>query len=660
MEVRLEAGRLIATDERGHSVAVGVDGWQPGPVPATSSLDGDERLDRTGGVRRLTLPNAYTVIYRDGESRQVGGHDTPLVRTRAPVRIRVDSTVGVEILVVDTDGDVSISTAGERTVVGLRGRGSVGVSFQSAAVHDRPVVQVPRSAEGFARALSTVHGTTTTVSPDRTFPNARSPPARLQWADCEEVPESLRRAGTGVEIRVPRSLARLATVAPLAQYLGATVRTDDGAPRVVADGEKFFLEPIGPGRVLQTVFWLDCLARCAGPHEPEPLDSLSILSDLGLDAQRLFDRSMSARVRTYLDRLSDGRVPLDEFPEWHYGVSVEPTLDRLSALIDTLERLPIVTAVSGPHEPHDPPGVVDWTEHTALDTERIDPETGPERTHAWLADGVPIGGVKLLPAAFERRPTPATELAVVVVDNHENDVEATEVCALYRGLSDTTTVSTELHQNLDPDELAAVIREETDHLHFVGHCDDTGLRCVDDERLPVETVPTTEMSSFVLNACDSVEEAKTLVERGAVAGVATTRRVVTGPARTAGRECARLLANGWPVAKAIDRAEAAVADGETGYLTVGDGTYAITSTDALVPPTVEISSDTDGYLFTIHYDQPVGVGLTQYLGIGERPWLVGDGRTVRVERPQLEELLHELDSPVVFEGKFRWPEAVDL
>lgn len=664
MEFRQTASEIVAVDGRGHSVSVGVDGWQSESVPSLPLSDGHGNFDQFGSVQRLTLPDAYTVVYRGTETTHVSGQDVPLVRTPSPVRIRVDSTVGVEVHVVDTDGDVSISTAGERNVVGFRDRGLVGLSFHSESPDDRPVVRVPRTVDGFARALSTVHGTTTTTTPDRSFPNARSAPAKLLWGTSEEIPESLRDAGSDVTVQVPQSLDWLVAAAPLAQYLGATVQTAGENPRVIADGETFRVDAFAPGergvhRALQTVFWLDCLVRCAGTHEPEPLCRLPILEMVGFDAEWLFEQPMAVRARTYLERLSAGRVPLTEFPEWHYGISVEPTFDRLPALVDTLERLPIVRTVEGPHEPHEPPTVVDHTEPTALDTDVVEPGEAPGRTHAWLADGVPVGGVKLLPAAFESRPEPTTDLTVVVVDNHDDNVEATQVRQLYRGLSRGTTVSTELRRNLGVDELAAVIREEADHLHFVGHCNDAGLDCAGSERLPVETIPVTELSSFVLNACDSVEEGKALVKRGAVAGVATTRQVFTGLAREAGRECARLLANGWPVAQAISRAEAAVVDGATGYLTVGDGTYAITSTDALVPPTVEISTADEGYRFTICFDQPVRVGAAQYLGLGDRPWLVGDGRTRTVDRERLEELLTDLESPVVFEGEFQWPEEVD-
>lgn len=665
VELRQTANEIIAVDGRGHSVSVGVDGWQSKPVPTSPLSEGHGSFDQFGSVRRLTLPDAYTVVYRGMEATHASGRDAPLVRTPSPVRIRVDSTVGVEVHVLDTDGDVALSTAGERNVVGFRNRGLVGLSFHSENPDDRPVVRVPRTLDGIARALSTVHRTTTTTSPNRSFPNVRSAPARLLWGTSEEIPESFRNVGSDVTVRVPPSVDRLVAAAPLAQYLGATVEIGGDDSRVIADGETFPRSALASGerglqRALQTVFWLDCLARCAGTHEPEPLSRLPLLDTLGLDAEWLFEQPMSVRVRVYLERLLAGQVPLTEFPEWHYGISVEPTFDRLPALVDTLERLPIVRTVESPHEAHEPPTVLDHTEHTALDTDVVEPESDLGRTHAWLADGVPAGGLKLLPAAFENRPEPTTDLTVVVVDNHDDDVEAAQVRPLYRGLSRGTTVSTELRQNLEVDELAAVIREEADHLHFVGHCDDAGLGCAGNERLPVETVSVTRLSSFVLNACDSVEESKELVRRGAVAGVATTRQVITGPARDAGRECARLLANGWPVAQAISRAEAAVVDGETGYVTVGDGTYAITSTDALIPPTVEISTVTDGYQFRVCFDQPVRVGATQYLGLGDQPWLVGDGRTTTVGRERLKKLLTDLESPVVFEGEFRWPENVEL
>lgn len=672
MRHRLAGEELTLADDQGRRMSVHLAGWQQQDVRESPYQSGHGDAVMTGTVERVVLPDAYTVVHYGDDQYEITGRSTPVLSAEAPACFRADTVVGVEIHVVRAPELIRVSTPGERVIIdfGKGNRGAVRLAHEDTSTDKRPVVTVPRTVDGVATGLSTVHRTTTERSPDRTLPAIRSRPARLQFGRTESIPESLQEDTSGIELIVPRSLDVLAAVSPLVQYLGADIRVEDGATVTVDTGNEVYSfngNDIGreSGKTLRAIFSIDCLARCAGPNEPRELIRSGVLDQAELTADTLYDQPMASRVDTYLSQLRDDQIPLSEFPDWHYWLSVEPSFTRLPALVAALRHLPAVRVVESPHDTWDRTerGVTD-SDYTDLDVKLVDPTPVPSRTHAWLADGIPAGGIKLLPSAMTSDQAPIVNPDVVVVDNLEVGTEAEAVVPFYRRLTESEGGSCRIRRDLSRAELREVIESEADHLHFVGHCNAEGIRC-GEQHLSIEEVGQTGLSSFVLNACDSVELGRMLIERGATAGITTTRKIITTPARSAGRECVRFLVNGWPIARAIRRAERAVTDSDTGYVTVGDGTYAMTGTDSVLPPEVRIdqpSSSGNKYTVSTTFNHPIEAGASVRLPdpFDDQRWLAGDGRTHRLTQDELRLVLDELESAVVFDGDLRWPGELSL
>lgn len=673
MRRRLDGEELTFADDRGRRASFRLVEWEPKEVRESPYPSGHGDAVITGTVERVVLPDTYTVVHYGDRQYEITSRSAPVVGVETPACFRVDTIVGVEIHVVRAPELIRVSTSGEHVVIDFSdgNRGAVRLAHEDTDSGAPPVITVPRTAEGVATALSAVHRTTGEFSPDRTLPATRSQPAKLSFARSESIPESLRCGGSDVELTVPPSLDMLAGVSPLVQYLGADVCVEDEDRITVDTGDGLYelaRDTVGKtaGETLRAVFGLDCLARCGGPNEPRELIQSDVLERAGLTAGELYDQSMASRVDAYLSRLQNDQIPVDEFPDWHFWLSVEPSFDRFPAVVASLRRLPAVRVAEGPHDSwsRTDRGVLSDSDYTDLDVNLVDPPHEPRRTHAWLADGIPAGGTKLLPSAVTGDQTPIVSPDVVVVDNLEMGAEADTVVPFYRRLTEIEGGSCRIRRDLSRTELRAVIESEADHLHLVGHCNAEGIRC-GEEHLSVEDIDRVGLSSFVLNACDSIELGRILIENGATAGVTTTRKIITAPARSAGEECVRFLVNGWPVTRAIERAERAVNDSDTGYVTVGDGTYAITGTDSVLPPSVEITSPTgsqDLYTVSTTFDHPIEPGVSVSLPdpFDDRRWLPGDGRTHRLTRSELRSVLNELESAVVFDGSLQWPEEVDL
>jgi hypothetical protein len=121
---------------------------------------------------------------------------------------------------------------------------------------------------------------------------------------------------------------------------------------------------------------------------------------------------------------------------------------------------------------------------------------------------------------------------------------------------------------------------DVDLLHYIGHSDAEGLRCPDG-RLDLQSVERTGIRTFLLNSCNSYEQALGLVEAGAVGGVATTEDVYNASAVDVGATIARLLDSGFPLHAAVDVAQQTSLLSDS-YLVVGDGSHQLIQPDNAV------------------------------------------------------------------------------
>jgi hypothetical protein len=658
-------GRLTAVDEDGTRVYIGIDEGSEEQVPSGTD-NFPEGIDPwTGRAGHLTLPNAFVGTFESGSFREITVSDSLLEAFEPPVYFRVNSPIKIHIEVVSADKPVTVQSTDTGHAIEFSSRAAVRIGFESRRDSPGATVTVPRSIEGVATALSYAHRTTKRYSPYRTFPDCRRPPARIEWG-TESIPTELSsERPTEVKVTVPPNLEMMYSAAPFVHYVGAKVEVDESLdePNIRADGLVYDIDEAHEREfsdALQTVFYLDCLAR-EGGDDGERLSRGSLLGDLGLSAEQLFEKPMAERVALYFGRAPSFEEVLGQFPPWHFGVSVEPNLDYVDPLIRLLERLPIVRLVEPPHPEADRSnGFGDNDGPSELDIDVVKPAETVGRTHGWLAGGVPTGGIKLFPGCFGEAPAASDDIEIVVVQNvqdNEMQKEREEATSQYARRDEDLDLSIRVERDLTRQQLRAVFEEGVDLVHYMGHCNEEGLKCKDEERLSATEIDSSETTVFFLNACDSVTEAEELVRRGSVAGVATTRPVLGEPARRIGEKWAGMMMHGWTVTTALRWAEHALDESETGYVTVGDGTFVLTQSDAVQPPAVTVTppSEPDApHGVSITYDHPMNHGMSHSVGFSDERWLSGDGRMFQMQDEELAELFANLDSPPLVDGQLYW------
>jgi len=718
-------------DGRKKTVEIDTRGWERSDAPsvnaalAASEL-GPESVETTvsGTVEELGLPSVFVSGVEVGRERHWEFGDTTGTRAlpAAPHLLSAASAVG---LFVRFDGPARL-VRGDKLAVRFEEPTPVSIGFYSRENTPDASIAVPETPTGVASALSLASATTTDTSPDRTWPTRRHHPPSIEIGGLERLPATLRdrRPDTGVELLLPSDLRYLFTAAPLAYYLGAEVCTvPDASPRLVFDDGE---EPLGTlpafqrrtASVLRRVFWLDCVARGAGPHGGD-LAVADTFDTLGLDAARLYEAPLAERLRTYLD------VPFDDvagrFPEWHLGMYVEPTYDHVETLPHLLANLPHVFLPSA--EPMDKPEFLQRTmadgfskptqgaAHTAAargdepttsdestendgdsgaddDTtyrvrrevssvDLVDPELGPARNHGWLAGGVPIDVFKSFPAAYENRDryhgegeTPMSVVAVVVDrdtpmlaapdgDDAAMRDEHDAAVAHYRERAPKLNAEVEIAENVTTAELARIFEDGHDLVHYIGHRDDDGLECADGA-LSTESLSASNARTFFLNACGSYPEGKQLIQKGSVAGGVTFEKVGDEEAAQVGTAFARMMMHGFSIERAVKKARKQLTTPKD-YAVVGDGTYVLTQSDTLVPPDIWLSCpDGDESMIVTRHGSPARTGgrVTSYFDAGcYRLW--GSQRLGKPDKQELKQYLDIVDSPIIYNGKLCWSRELE-
>jgi hypothetical protein len=653
-------------------------------------------VDSVGGeATALRLPPGLLRLRRldSGIEREPTAPAEGTVRLPdAPHLLRVE---GAAVVFVRFDGTATLTDAGGAPAISFpeRRRVTVGVADRT----DRPeTVTVPRTPEGVATALSAMPAGHLTATADRSLPKMRARPPRVEFGAETSVPESVaaRRHDPSVALELPPSLDYLVPAASLAHYLGAEVRvTDDEDARPTlrtASLEREF-DP-NPGyqtevaRLLRRTFLLDCLVRGAGPN-CHGVAETTLLDEVDLDAASLYRSSPGDRLESYLD------VPFEEIsgslPDWHLSMYVSATYDQVRSLPHLLQNVPNVflpeakplgtderlsrslddfyradaTAGDSADGSADDPGREAATSRAETDdvpeVTPVKPVLGAGRVHGWLADGVPIDVFKSTHEAFEHRaryPEDPQSLSVVAVLNDERMVdEYNDAARIYEsgpaGLDIDVTVETRTTRA----ELADVFESHHDLVHYIGHCDESGLRCVDGN-LDVDNIEESNVETFFLNACGSYYEGLKLVEKGSVAGAVTFDKVLDGHAARVGTTFVRLLINGFSLERALALARRRIIMGKD-YTVVGDGTHLLTDPGIPVPAVGTVVENDDGtYHLTYDTNSPRVAGGTYAPPFPEndRSHLLGTTQRADLSSEDLSDFLDRTEMPIIYDGDIHW------
>jgi len=586
-------------------------------------------------------------------------------------------------LYVSFSGRAFLDVSGDEARIDFPGEVEVSIGARSPHEHPAATITTTSDPVDMMAAVSAMSSALKTTSAERSFPTLRGHPPLIELGDQLDIPDSLETPDTDVVIEVPADYRSVFVVAPLAFYLGADLRPAP-APALVAGDT---VHELGTGdafeaavvRTLKLVFTLDCVTRTEGLY-PVPLDERDAIEEtVDLDFGTLYDASLADRVNAYLD------VPFEAIeshvPEWKQTTHISPDPARIELLPYLVDDLAIVKSPQT-HSVGDATLKTDavnefmrneaaFTRSASATTDSTVPTTvRPEHTssveQSWVGDGAPLGASKPVVSAFENeleRETSEGPTKITVVCNEAEMATETDLVDQVYGNRDSLPFEITVHRNLSTDELEDVLATTADFFHFIGHVDGEGFKCRDGV-LVGDSLDDVAVDAFFLNACQSYDTGLSLIERGAISGVATVRDVVNRGAERLGIAIARLLNAGFSLNAALD-----IARGESvmsnRYVVLGNGGFAVTQCETGEPNVSEIERTTDRFevTFTTYPQNQMGMGtlVRPHFGQTDRYYL-GSGKieTFSLSQPEVEELLASHDMPVVVDGELRWMDELSI
>jgi hypothetical protein len=625
--------------------------WGDCSDPPALSRSAEETV--TGTVTGLEVPGTVTRL-TDARSRQYdvrGGAvlsegSYTLVCQLAAGSGR-SSDAGMEG-VVQFDGPAKVTERDGRPVVDFPAETPVTLGFTEHRT-DPATVTVPETPRGVATALTHLAASHRTMGPERSHPSFRDHPPVVETGPETSIPDAVIDAtpDTGIELRLPASLDYCFVAAPLAYYLGAEVSVAERTTPLLLAPEadvRYRFRPLptfqhGVARLLRQVFFLDTLVREVDRPHGGPTAAA-----FGLDPARVRELSPAERLARYFRVQGDLDAAL---PEWHFSTYVAPEvyLPESSELRGTelLERTLDDFYRSESEVP------------SGESMNVVSPELQAGRVHAWLAPGAPIDAFKTSRRAYRNRRRYRgrnTPLSVSVVLN--DDAMADEhqaVSDIYRDRAADLPLSVSVDEHLTREELADTFAAPNDFVHYIGHCDERGLKCADGH-LATDSLEDVRTRTFFLNACGSYHEGLSLVDSGAVGGAVTLTKVLDRQAATVGTAFARLLVNGFGLEPAMQLSRRRIMMGKD-YVVVGDGTYTL-APSAGTPMVGWLSETAEGFELTCESLSGRHNGTTFEPPFGDETVLHGHSARTVLDRETLQRVLADASLPVIYDNEFFW------
>jgi len=650
------------------------------PVPVETAVEIE--------TERIALQTAEQVLVRDDEGQMLEEVEHGERRTLPPATYVLEPTNVVHAYLW-IEGAVTIGPDGHGTELDFGGPTRVGVGCRST--HERPAatVTVTPDPADVLDAISTFGSALKTTTPERAFPSFRGHPPAIEVGSERSIPEELAPPADDLRIEVPAEYRSAFPVAPLAFYLGAPV-VEGPAPRLVGPGIDRPLDREGDlvegvRLVLEHVFLLDCVARTEGLYRIDLHERAVLDERLDLDWERLYHAPQHERLQAYLEVPRE--LIADQIPDWQHAAHVEPaaaSVEALPYLVDDLSLIRTTKPSSVSASVVESGGVQGLLRgapsarggggsggtgptggaSAAVDASFVDPGSGPDAIEeTWVGDGTPIGATKAVTAAFENRigrsPTTGDIDIGVVANADELGAEGDLVDEVY-GSRANLPFDVTVHRQLTTDELADVLAEPRDFLHYVGHIEPDGFRC-SDGLLDVGDLDEVGADAFFLNACKSYDQGMALIEQGAIGGIVTIRDVVDHGAVRIGRTVARLLNAGFPLKPALEIARDESVVGSL-YTVAGDGGLSIVQTAGGTPILDHVSTGGEGYSVRLEFfgaeDGLGGVCIPHIDEFTQYHLASSSTPSVEVDREALFEYVSLEQSPIVIDGDLSWPEEL--
>ncbi|MEA5407461.1 hypothetical protein VB773_07690 [Haloarculaceae archaeon H-GB2-1] len=544
-----------------------------------------------------------------------------------------------------------------------------GVSHPSSVSDD--TIRVPGTPAGLATALTHSSVAHHTTGPARSHPALRDQPPMVEAGSSVHVPESVRERTpeSDIEFVLPDRLDALFVAAPLAYYLGADVSVESGVDPTLAissSGTEHRFPALPEFQqhcadTLRKTFFLDCLVRDVDVESPA--SKAELLSRLSLHPDRLRAATPAERLDRYLD-VPDGLV-WPSLPDWHLSTYAMPEPEHVPCLPYLLDSLSLVylPKASKLEETELLDRTLDDAYRAPTDSVRsvnvLVPELQAGRVHAWLAPGTSLDTFKLTPNAYRNRNrysrTEDDSLEVsVVLNDGEMSEERTKAAEIYRDRAADLPINLSVHESLTTNDLRSVFAEPNDFVHYIGHCEESGLCCADGN-LSLETLEESKTRTFFLNACGSYHEGLTLVEKGSVAGAVTLTKVLDRHAAKVGTAFARLLMHGFEIERAMQLARRRILMGKD-YAVVGDGTYSLLPVGD--PGVIWLDREDDTFELAYEVLAASTYGESYSTPFDDTTRLHGKSSQGVLDGDELVELLEATSLPVIYENEFHWSDEL--
>jgi hypothetical protein len=547
------------------------------------------------------------------------------------------------------------------------------VTIGARSHHSQPAgtITTTENPQDIMQAVSALSSALKTTSPERSFPTLRGHPPAIELSDNLTIPEHLNTSETGIQIELPKTHEAVYTASPLAYYLGADV-VPGRRPQIVTDqGFEYHLGPDfedAVERALRQTFFLDCLVRTEGRYQVNLHERKQVAANLEIDLGELYDQSPAERLSSYLGVNFDSIS--DQIPKWKLTAHVTPDAGNVETLPFLIDDLAIIRTPEKTHNKK-PVSGEDNNNHSAPDEfvrsasastntgpSLVQPATTETLEQSWVGENAPVGANKVVPEAFKNRintePTDGN-INITVICNDENMLaEHEDVQDIYDSCDFPSSIT--VHENLTTDRLKLVLESEIDFLHYIGHIEPGGFRCPDG-LLDAGELQSVGLSSFFLNACQSYEQGRALIKRGAIAGVVTLDDIINSGAIRVGTAMARLLNSGFPFGGALDIASEESIIGSQ-YLVVGDATTEVTQCKGGIPVLLNISSRDDEYDITLQSyptrSHKMGSMVHPQYTESNECFLVSGEFKYSCDARHLQKALSNISEPVRYEGNLMW------
>ncbi|RQG89202.1 hypothetical protein EA462_12615 [Natrarchaeobius halalkaliphilus] len=642
----------------------------PFPVDTSSPIETAElRFDQHYAVTLHDSTGQAAANFDVGETATLED-GTQFVGLSAPIKLyfRIDSAGTIDIGLTS----VRISLEEETTV-----------QLGARSPHDRPVgtITTPPDIESMAEAVSMLPSALKTTSPERTWPTLRGHPPLIELGDSFDVPSEIDPPDSDVTLTVPPTYRSLYQAAPLAFFLGGTIRLGREPTLETPRFERSLTDRGGfsneVASLLKRFFLLDCLARTEGIFQYDLLERSVLERTLPFDLETIYDEPLSARLEQYLsvpyERLEPHvpRWPLTaHVPDESEGIEVVPfVVNELGIVRESRGRSP--TSVPQPNT-GGAQLVRSATEYRSSSSIRSEsafvvPDVTDESVeHAWFGDSVPQKASKATIEAYRSqldRDARNESIEILLVCNDVRMIDEHDLLDETYGNRDQLPFEIHSEFGVETDQFASLLTDGGyDFLHYIGHATEDGIRCPDGD-LDVRTLESVDLGVFFLNACRSYEQGLALTRLGAFGGVGTYSDVVNEDAVEAGETIARLLNRGFPLRGALEIAQENTALGDQ-YLIVGDGSADIAQSDGGAPGVVELDPCPDGeYGFSVRTystkEYKLGTASASNLEcVADRHLSPGVTPSSFVDGESIQEYLTWTELPILIDDGLHWNDGI--